>query len=1225
MPRPSAIKVVMETTPVKGVPRHVNCLIDCGAEEDCVDLETVKIYDLRRSSAGTQDMLLADNKTILRGHGTSEIFLKWGTYEENVPVKVQEHAPADVVLGIPWLTRNNPSIDWAKREVLVGDTRLLTTDEFMDEWKRGDLSWMMKVTVFDSKDIVKESKISMNEKFTSLKAEFGDVFEAPTGLPPDRKSFNYRIEFCDGNGNPVAMAPYRVSQRELAAIDEQLDKLLKKGWIRPSTAAWGAPVLFAKNRTKEGGLRMVIDYRGINSQMIKNVFPLPRIDSIMDTLAGARYFTVIDLAKAFHQIRMEPGHEHYTAFTTPRGLYEYLVMPFGSVNSGAHFQAYVSAVLAGTADIPVNATRIDATAPGQLENLLRRCVCCYIDDLIVFSDTEEQHLQDVRDVLTRLRLFQLRANEFAAFGQERVEFLGFRISGGEIAPLPDKIDAIAEWPAPTATTKLKDGQRWVRSFLGAMNYYRMFIPNFGEYAAILTALTEKTATWRWTVMEQMAFVCLRDALCDATALAMPDLTKPFVIACDASQIGVGGVLMQHDDEMKALRPLAFLSRAFTKTQYNWYSYDQELYAMVLCVRKWRTYIDGRQTTLFTDHRSLLNINVTLSEHQNNKKVVRWVSELMQYNIKVVHHVNTRPLAMVPDSISRRPDFESILADIQQMPQINVTTRARRKQLIDGPTSDAGEEQNIEQAPPKQAESTNADKEPAKEVGEVTDTIQDSSYANQEDEEGLPWIDMMDIISQIRDEQAKLTEEEQLELGAMRDHNNLLRVSGRVWVPPRFTDAIVKYFHVMGGHRGIAATTRDIKRSFYWRGLNDSVAERLRQCDECTRFKPSNKRKRSALMPLAIALTPWSEIEFDFITQLPESDGCTAIGVVVCRFTKEVVLFPLRDTDDAEEIARLFVLNVWRTHGFPRRILTDMDKWFISEVWRRMMKIARVHHRLSAPFAKGTTGNVERMNRTVEEVMRFYINQNEHDDWAANLFVVEFIINSTVSEATGLSPFESSRTYRPRRGGLLDDLEERGFTPAPSAIQTFVRQRLREARERMERADRGQRARQYVPGDRVYIDKLRTEKGKTRRFDEQRIGPFVVTRQINAKTYELELPHGSRVKNAFHVDRLTPCLDASLPTVLRGLDEDGNEYIASEVEAIVGAGLVGRRNEVDSIHIKWRGYGDEYNTWQSLAEFLDDIDTNDATHVRELLQAFMIENNARLRAQDEQRLFPNGRE
>ena len=246
------------------------------------------------------------------------------------------------------------------------------------------------------------------------------------------------------------------------------------------------------------------------------------------------------------------------------------------------------------------------------------------------------------------------------------------------------------------------------------------------------------------------------------------------------------------------------------------------------------------------------------------------------------------------------------------------------------------------------------------------------------------------------------------------------------------------------------------------------------------------------------------------------------------------------------------------------------------------------------------------------------------DWVSQLHVIEFIINSTMSEATQLSPFEVTRGYRPRRGGVLDDLEERGMCPRPRDIEKFVRTRLREARERMLQHDKGSEYEAYRPGDRIYVSKTRTAAGKTVRFDEQRLGPYVVLKKINAKTYALELLRGSRARNVFHVDRLTRCVNDNLPVVQTDVDDDGNEYLVCEVEEIVGAGVTGRRNVVTSVHLKWRGYGDEFNTWQDLDEVLDDMEAHDNTSIRIMLQDFIRDNEARLTGNHEKRLFPDGR-
>eukprot|EP00253_Pinus_taeda_P028202 PITA_28202 len=441
--------------------------------------------------------------------------------------------------------------------------------------------------------------------------EFADVFpEEIPGLPPKR-DIDFTIELIPGAA-PVSRTPYRMSIPELTELKMQLQELLDNNYIRPSVSPWGAPVLFV--RKKDGTLRMCIDYRQLNKLTIKNKYPLPRIDEIFDQVKGAKVFSKIDLRSGYHQIRIKDEDIAKTAFRTRYGHYEFVVLPFGLTNAPATFMCLMNSVF---------------------HQFLDKFVLIFIDDILIYSRSKEEHEEHLRMVLQTLWEHQLYAKlSKCDFYKEEIQYLGHVISKEGIAVDPEKIKTILEWPVPKDVAD-------IRSFMGLAGYYRRFVEGLSRVAYPITS-SKKGRSFKWSSECQQSFEKLKQLLTSAPVLSIADPNKDYVVCTDASGEGVGGVLMQEG------RVIAYESRKLKEHEQKYSAYDLELAAVIHALKMWRHYLLGRKFLLLTDHHSLTNY---FSQPTLNARQARWADFLSGFDFDIKHLKGKEN--RVADALSRK--------------------------------------------------------------------------------------------------------------------------------------------------------------------------------------------------------------------------------------------------------------------------------------------------------------------------------------------------------------------------------------------------------------------------------------------------------------------------------------------------------------------------------------------------------------------------------------------
>jgi hypothetical protein len=452
---------------------------------------------------------------------------------------------------------------------------------------------------------------------SSILQEYEDIFREPKGLPPAR-SHDHSITIQPGV-QPVSVRPYRYPYYQKEEIEKIVNELLESGVIRHSHSPFSSPVLLVHKA--DGSWRMCMDYRALNKVTVKDKFPIPMVDELLDELWGAKVFSKLDLRSGYHQIRVVEEDVLKTAFRTHEGHYEFLVMPFGLTNAPSTFQGLMNQIF---------------------KPYLRKFILVFFDDILVYSGDMETHATHLRTTLDLLRKNQLFAKSSKCkFGCEEVEYLGHIVTAEGVSADPRKISAMVDWPLPKNIKAL-------RGFLGLTGYYQKFIRGYGSIASPLTAMLKKNS-FGLSEAAREAFQTLKVAVTQAPVLALPDFSRSFVIECDASGICIGAMLMQNK------RPIAFLSKALKGKALHMSTYENELFALVTAVQKWRPYLLGQPFVVRTDQQSL---KFLLKQKVGTPFQQKWVTKLLGYDFTFEYKkgVDNR----VADALSRREDWDEEL-------------------------------------------------------------------------------------------------------------------------------------------------------------------------------------------------------------------------------------------------------------------------------------------------------------------------------------------------------------------------------------------------------------------------------------------------------------------------------------------------------------------------------------------------------------------------------------
>ena len=855
-------------------------------------------------------------------------------------------------------------------------------------------------------DVINISTLNKEEKDSIQKicAKYADVFllenDPVTVTNICKESITLKQDT-----KPVYVKPYRLPHFQKAEIDKQIDKMLQDGIIEETKSNWSSPILIVPKKADVGGnkkWRLVIDYRCLNKSIEDDRFPLPNITEILDSLGGAFYFSHLDLTQGYFQVELEPSSRKCTAFTTSKGQFQMTRLPMGLKTSPSSFSRVMTIAMSG---------------------LNYESCFVYLDDLIVFGKNLQNHNQNLIKVLNRLRDTNLKLNPVKCkFLKKEILYLGHTISSDGISPDPEKIRVIKNYPTP------KDADETKR-FVAFANYYRKFIPNFAHIVNPLNKLVRKNVLFTWDEHCQNSFETLKNKLCHPPVLQYPNFSEDnrFILKTDASGYAIGAVLSNADD-----RPVAYASRTLNKAEINYSTIEKELLSIVFAVKHFRPYLYARKFQIFTDHRPLVYL---FGMKNPSSRLTKFRLILEEFDF-VINYVKGKENTTA-DALSRIKIESEDLRNLSG--NICVMTRNQCKQSAESNMVSSSENEERTGHPGI----VELLKKPENSV--ELKAIKTDKFLNCENIEqyvekrGNIIYDMKTNIIYIVSNRSTLALD--AELRCLRDICNKYGIpqlyilkcdSNKELITQLIKDyrilkdynikiciinkakridckqtrqLILNDFHILStaGHAGINRMYANIKKYYFWENLKDDVANFVRKCDDCQRYKHSSTH----IEPLTITTTSSSafqKVYLDLMGPLnQDQDDNRYILTIQCELTKFVEAYPI-ENKESDTVARAFVNNFILRFGIPQTVVTDQGTEFLAKVFKESANILGIKQINSTAYHHQTLGSLENTHKHLGAYLRIQVSKVP-DVWSTWIPFWCFAFNNSVHTETKYTPYE----------------------------------------------------------------------------------------------------------------------------------------------------------------------------------------------------------------------------
>lgn len=933
--------------------------------------------------------------------------------------------------------------------------------------------------LFDKLKIQEMTHLSSEQKFElkDLITKYQHIFyDEDKGLPAANLPEHEIVLDTDKPlRTPYRQIPLALKPHAVKLIQDMMDKDI----IEPARSSpYHSPAFVIKRNNK---FRVIVDYRLVNSHVIRNYQPLPSIDNITSMWSGCKYWSSIDLHSAYFQINLSKKSRPITAASIPGVSYfQFKRVPLGISSAVGYFQGLIESTLLGV-----------------------NCVN-YMDDIATGAVSFSSMMQNIESIFQRLsEVGLLLKPEKTKLFQKQMTYLGYMLNESGVQVDPSKTDAVTKMCVPK-------NKKQVRSFVGFCSFYRKFIKGYSDIVKPLTNLFQKDVKFVWGESQQIAFDTIRQKLVEAPILQYPNLDKKFYLTCDASSTGIACVLQQESDhDHKTLLPIAFASNVLTATQQKWSTFQRELYAMKFYCSKFKHFLLGKKFTIRTDNMAVVHWS-TFKEF-DNPKLWRWFVSLSQFDFDVVHIPSSKNESDGPSRIGRSND-----------PLTNEPSDSNYEQQVNF----------VKNNPITKSQVSLIDIDKLK-------AAQDADYTLNE---VILWVKAGKKPELDRKVQ-KFSPDKKVYYNSFNRLKLKDGILFRSWerldnempddlicIPKSMTEDIIKICHDLpsGGHLGKPKTLAKLQSRFYWPKMSLQVSLYIDACTTCLK-KSQRIKPKSPLQPFN-GTSPNDIMQFDLLENMPSNpQSFRSILVMVDRFTGWVEAVPLRDTK-APTIAKA-ILNHWvASHGVPIQTHSDRGPQFTSEVMNIVFQLIGVHQTFTCAYRPMSDGAAEAMVKVVKNLLKGFCMENP-TKWPDLLQQCLFAYRTSKNGSTGYSPFFLHRGHACRipMDILLKTFNVKRFSNRAeyaydlyktlSQTYDFVEQHLNKNREFMKTSyDKRSRVTPYKVGDFVYVWRPRPPHNKNKFFNHY-FGPFKIVKLITDYTYKIDVGSKSRMHDIVPHDLL----------------------------------------------------------------------------------------------------------
>lgn len=824
------------------------------------------------------------------------------------------------------------------------------------------------------------------------------------------------------NNQPVVSRPYRTTIDERTKIDQIVQEWKDAGLVTETKSSYASPVLLVSKR--DGDARLVVDYRKLNAQTVRKIYPTPNLDEHLEALYGAKLFTTLDLASGYLQVPLSERAKEKTAFITPNETGQFERMVFGLVNAPYEFSRLMQRVM---------------------QPLRNKVAMWYLDDILIPAISFEDMLGRLQKVFEALRKANLTLKMSKChFGFKQVTYLGFILSANGLEPGAQKVSAIQQIEPP------KDRHE-VRRFLGLTGFFRRFIPKYAQIAAPISELLKKSVSFSWEHKQEEAFQTLKKKLTESPILQIFNPASETELHCDASSLGLSGMLLQRGIDGR-LHLVHAVSKKATAVEKNYHSSKMELMAVVWSITRLRPYLVGMKFTVVTDCQALVHLN---AKKTSNPQIARWATLLSEYDFEVRHRPGDKMTHV--DALSRAP---------------------------------------IEQA-------TDTEKELiGKEMG-VMLTMTEDEYVITMQRSDQRLREIIDALSKTNESVDQKLCDYELRNGILYRRVQVKGELRSLWmVPNAMRKAIVIKFHDQMGHFAVDRTVDKILEQYYFPSMRRYVKYHINCCPECILTKVPRGTQRWRLQPIKPGRRPFDVVNIDHLgPYIKSTQGNAYIIVIIDNLTKYVKLYAVKNTSTHSllKVMKIFVLMF----GIPRRVITDRGTAYTSRQFEMYCTEQGIKHSLISVRHPQSNGQVERVNGTLVPLLQ--VSAETEVTWDKKIAEMECQLNNAVNKTIGDTPFHVLYGYYPSiTDGVLSHVVTEQRYEDVNSLQQQIRQRILAEHKLWTEKHASSHGKpvQYTVGEVVFLKRGTTSTGDSTKLQPRYRGPLVITEVLPHDAYRV---------------------------------------------------------------------------------------------------------------------------